>query len=266
MAFASVATAQELPLSGDSPLGPRDVIDVRVIEDTSMSGRLTVTDDGQIVMNVVGKVVVAGLTSSQVEAKLEKLLESDYLAKATVSVQIVELASRPISVIGAVARPGRISVTGTTTLIQAITLAGGLAAGHGKEILVRRTARNGLTAQVSIDIDGLMVEGNPDLNIPLAPNDLVNVPIDPPITIYLMGEIMRPGKAQFRRSQTPTLLQAMSDAGGPTDRAAANVVIRRIIDGKQERIVVNYKDILRGRRADEILKDNDTIIVGEAFF
>lgn len=265
LAIAPAAMAQE-GLTSDTPLGPRDVIDVRILEDASMSGRLTVTDDGQIVMNVVGKVVVAGLTSSQLEAKLQRLLESDYLAKATVSVQIAELASRPISVIGAVVRPGRIGVTGTTTLIQAITQAGGLSANHGKDIFVIRTARNGLTEQLTIDIEQLMVQGNPDLNIPLAPNDLVNVPADTPITIYLMGEVMRPGKATFRSSQTPTLLQALADAGGPTDRAASKVVIRRFIDGKQHHIEVNYRDILKGRRQDEILKDNDTIFVNEAFF
>lgn len=259
--------AQELPaLNTDSPLGPRDVIEVKVLEDSTMSGRLVVTDDGQIVLNVVGKVLVAGLTASQVESKLKTLLEADYLAKATVSVQVVELASKPISVIGAVVRPGRIGATGYTTLIQAITQAGGLAAGHGSEIYVLRTGRNGLSEQVAIDIDELMVQGNPDLNIPLAPNDLVNVPLDTPITIYLMGEVMRPGKAQFRRSQTPTLLQALADAGGPTDRASRTVIIKRHVDGKEQSIVVNFRDIIRGNRPDEVLHDNDTIVVREALF
>jgi len=266
-ALAVAAFAQDLPLlSADTTVGPRDVLDVRVLEDPSMSGRVTVADDGQIVINVIGKVGVAGLTASQIESKLKSLLES-FLTKATVSVQVVEFASKPISVVGAVVRPGRIGATGSTTLIQAITEAGGLAAGHGKEIYVLRTARNGLSEQLAIDVDELMVKGNPNLNIPLAPNDLVNIPLDPPVTIYVLGEVMRPGKALFRRSQNPTLLQAIADAGGWTDRASRKVTIKRIsTNGKQETIRIDYRDILNGKKQDVILQDNDTVYVAEAIF
>lgn len=266
-AIAAAAVAQELPmLSSDAPVGPRDVIDIRVLEDPSISGRVVVSEDGQIALNVVGKLLVSGLTATQIETRLKSLLEANYLSRATVSVQVVEFASKPISVVGAVVRPGRISASGNTTLIQAITQAGGLSAGHGKQLYVLRTGRNGLSEQVSVDVDDLMINGNPDLNIPLAPNDLVNVPVDTPVTIYVMGEVMRPGKAQFRRSQTPTLLQAIADAGGPTDRASKTAIIKRIEGGKQVTIRINYRDILRGRRADEILRDNDTVFLDESFF
>lgn len=264
---ATAALGQDPGVSmSDAPVGPRDVLEIRVLEDTSINERVVVGEDGQIVLNVMGKVQVSGLTSPEIESRLKAVLEAKFLARATVSVQVVEYASKPISVIGAVVRPGRINATGTTTLIQAITQAGGLAAGHGRELYVLRTGRNGLTEQVSVDIDELMVTGNPDLNIPLAPNDLINVPIDAPITIYIMGEVMRPGKAQFRSSQTPTLLQAIADAGGPTDRAARYAIIKRVENGKPQSIKVNYKSIIRGKQADIILKDNDTVWVDEALF
>jgi polysaccharide export outer membrane protein len=267
MLVAATAAAQELPiLSTDAPVGPRDVLEIRVLEDTTMNGRTTVTDDGFIILNVVGKVQVAGLTSTQIEAKLKALLEADILTRATVSVQVMEFASKPISVVGAVVRPGRIGATGSTTLIQAITQAGGLATGHGKELYVLRTGRTGLSEQVVINIDELMVRGNPDVNIPLAPNDLVNVPIDTPIAIYMLGEVMRPGKVEFRSSQTPTLLQAISAAGGQTDRASKTAIITRRMNGREERIEVNYRAVLSGRRKDEILRDNDTVYIKEALF
>jgi polysaccharide export outer membrane protein len=265
--LAGVAAAQELPiLSTDAPIGPHDVLDISVLEDKSIAGRVTVNEEGTVVLNVLEKVQVAGLSASQIEARLKSLLEASFLAKATVTVQVVEFASKPISVVGAVIRPGRISATGNTTLIQAITQAGGLAAGHGKELYVLRTGANGLSEQVAVSIDDLMINGNPDVNIPLAPNDLVNVPADTPITIYLLGEFARPGKALFRSSQTPTLLQAISDAGGYTDRAGKNVVITRNVDGKTQRIVVNYRQILAGRRPDVILHDNDTLFLEAALF
>lgn len=266
--LAAIAGAQELPiLSSDAPVGPRDVLDVRVMEDTAMNDpRATVNENGEVALRVLGKVRVAGLTSTQIEAKLKTLLEANMLTRATVSVQVVEFASKPISVVGAVVRPGRIGATGNTTLIQAITQAGGLASGHGKELYVLRTGRNGLSEQVAINLDELLVQGKPELNIPLAPNDLVNVPLDTPIAIYVMGEVMKPGKIEFRSSQTPTLLQAMAAAGGPTDRASRTVVIKRMDNGREQRIEVNYKKILNGDRKDEILRDNDTVYLKEALF
>lgn len=267
VALAGIAGAQDLPiLSTDAPIGPHDVLDISVLEDKSIAAKVTVSEEGTIVLNVLEKVQIAGLTASQIEGRLKSLLEASYLAKATVTVQVLEFASKPISVVGAVVRPGRISATGNTTLIQAITQAGGLAAGHGKDLYVLRTGANGLSEQVAISIDDLLVNGNPDVNIPLAPNDLVNVPADTPIVIYLLGEFSRPGKALFRSSQTPTLLQAMADAGGPTDRAGRIVVITRTVDGKTERIEVNYRSILDGRRSDVVLRDNDTLYLKPALF
>lgn len=261
------AGAQELPiLSTDAPIGPRDVLEVSVLEDKNINARVTVSEEGTIVLNVLERVQVAGMTASQIESRLKSLLEESYLAKATVTVQVLEFASKPISVVGAVVRPGRISATGNTTLIQAITQAGGLSPTHGKELYVLRTGANGLSEQLSISIEDLMISGNPDANIPLAPNDLVNVPADTPITIYLLGEFARPGPAQFRSSQTPTLLQAMSAAGGYTDRAGKNVVITRMVNGKQQREVINYRSILAGRRPDVVLQDNDTLFIEPALF
>lgn len=267
LAFTGAVAAQDAGVSmADAPVGPRDVLEIRVLEDPTINARTVVSEDGQIVLNVLERVQVSGLTGPEIEARLKSLLEAGYLTKATVVVQVVEYASKPISVIGAVVRPGRISATGSTTLIQAITQAGGLTAGHGRELYVLRTGRNGLTEQVAVDIDQLMVDGNPDLNIPLAPNDLINVPADAPVTIYIMGEVMRPGKALFRSSQTPTLLQAIADAGGPTDRASKTAIVKRMENGKQTSVRVNYRDILRGKKPDVVLKDNDTVWLDEALF
>ncbi len=267
LAFTVAVAAQDAGVSmADAPVGPRDVLDIRVLEDPTINARTVVSEDGQIVLNVLERVQVSGLTGPEIEARLKSLLEAGYLTKATVVVQVVEYASKPISVIGAVVRPGRISATGSTTLIQAITQAGGLTAGHGRELYVLRTGRNGLTEQVSVDIDQLMVDGNPDLNIPLAPNDLINVPADAPVTIYIMGEVMRPGKALFRSSQTPTLLQAIADAGGPTDRASKTAIVKRLENGKQTSVRVNFRDIIRGKKPDVVLKDNDTVWLNEALF
>jgi polysaccharide export outer membrane protein len=258
--------SQDAPSSSEARVGPRDVVEIKVFQDPSLNTRAQIAEDGRINMPLLGKVEVSGQTTSQVEAHIKALLEAKYITKADVSVQIVEYGNKPISVVGAVTRPGSIGATGNITLIQAITQAGGLAPGYGKTLYVLRTGQNGLTEQISIDIEDLLVNGNADLNVPLAPNDVINVPVDTPIMVYVLGEVMHPGVVQFRRSQTPTLLQALAGAGGPTDRASKTVRIKRTANGQPQTITVDFKKISRGNKADEPLFDNDTIYVNESFF
>lgn len=260
------ADAQELGGFGsDTTVGPRDVLEIKVLEDPTITNKYTVTEDGQVVLNVIGKVSVSGQSTAQIEATLKKLLEDNVLRKATVSVQIIEFGSKPISVVGAVQRPGPIGASSNMTLIQAITQAGGLTTNYGRELYILRTGRNGLSEQLTIDIEELMVNGNPDFNVPLAPNDLINVPIDTPLLVYVMGEVMKPGKTEFRRSQAPTLLQAISAAGGLTDRAARRVIIKRMVNGREETLRIDYRDIIKGKKQDMALHDNDTVVVPESF-
>ena len=253
------------PSASDAPIGPRDFIEVKVFQDPNLNTKMTVTDDGRITMPLIGKVDVSGLTPTEVEQRVKTLLEK-FINKPDVSVTVLEAGSKPISVIGAVTRPGRIGITGNIALIQAITQAGGLANGYGRTLYVLRSAANGLTEQIAIDIDDLMVNGNPDLNLPLRANDVINVPIDSSINIYVLGEVMHPGSVQFRRSQTPTLLQALSSAGGPTDRASNKVVLKRVVAGSEKTFKYDFRKIIDGRQNDVVLMDGDRLIFQESFF
>jgi polysaccharide export outer membrane protein len=267
--FAQAPLPVPLPARGtssDAPIGGRDVLEIRVTQDPTLNTTVTVGDDGRITMPVVGKIDVSGLTPTQTEARIRQVLEARILTKADVSVTVLVAGSKPISVIGAVTHPGGINVTGNISLIQAITQAGGLAVGYGKTLYVLRTASNGLTDQIQIDIDDLMVNGNPDLNIPLTPNDVVNIPIDTPISIYVLGEVTRPGKVLFRRSETPTLLQAIASAGALTDRASASITVKRSLNGTETTIKADYKKILSGKQTDVRLLDNDVVWVRESVF
>jgi len=111
-----------------------------------------------------------------------------------------------------------------------------------------------------------MVNGNPDLNLPLRANDVINVPIDSQINIYVLGEVMHPGSVQFRRSQTPTLLQALAAAGGPTDRASKAVILKRVVNGAEKTFKYDFKKIIDGRQNDVVLLDGDRIVFKESFF
>src|SRR5262245_45539483 len=67
--------ASPAAIASDAPVGPRDVIDIKVFQDATLNTRATVADDGNITLNPIGKVGVAGLTLTQIEQKLKQLLE-----------------------------------------------------------------------------------------------------------------------------------------------------------------------------------------------
>ena len=264
---APLSSAPPQAIASEASVGARDVIEIRVFQDPSFNTRATVGDDGAINLPPLGKISVAGLTLAQVEQRIKSALESRLLQKADVSVELIEAGSKPISVIGAVTKPGRIGITGNISLMQAITTAGGLAPGYGRTLYVLRTASNGLTEQIAVDVDDLMVNGNADINLPLRANDVINVPIEQMISIYVLGEAMKPGVVQFRGSQHPTLLQALSMAGGPTDRAANTLLLKRMAaDGKMGTTPYNFRKIVSGRENDVPLKDGDTIYISASFF
>lgn len=254
-------------IASEAPIGARDVLEIRVFQDPTLNTRATVADDGSIGMPPLGKIAVSGMTLPQIEQRIKGILEARLLQKADVTVELIEAGSKPISVIGAVTHPGRIGITGNITLIQGLTAAGGLAANYGKMLYVLRTASNGMTEQIAIDTDELMLNGNSDLNLPLRANDVINVPFESMISIYVLGEAMKPGLVQFRQSQHPTLLQALSVAGGPTDRASTTLLLKRMgQDGKMATKEYNFRRIVRGRDNDVPLMDGDTIYVNGSFF
>lgn len=268
VAFASVGAvhAQDMLNSSvsESRIGPRDVLDIRVVQDEKLNTpHATVGEDGTITMPLVGKISVSGMTQHEAEAQIRRVLEAKVLNKADVSVQVVEFGNKPISVLGSVTHPGSIGGS-NLTLIQAITAAGGLATGHGPTLYVIRTGLNGLVEQIPIDVDELLVVGNPDLNVPLAPNDVVNIPAEVPVTVYVMGEVTHPGKVELKRAQNPSVLQAIAAAGGPTDRAGKEAVITHANGGKTT--TVNFKRAAVGRGKDAPLQDGDTIYVPESYF
>jgi Periplasmic protein involved in polysaccharide export len=260
------ALAQAVPSAPEYRLGVGDLIEVKVFQDPNINATGRIESDGSITMPLLGAVQVSGLTVPEAVKKIRSLLEASYVNKADVSIVVREHESQPVSVVGAVSRPGRIALTGNMTLMQALSAAGGLLP-NAKNIYILRTGRSGLTAQLTVDVDDLMVRGNPDVNVPIAPNDVINVLADRELSVYLLGEVMHPGEVKFRMSQNPTLLQALATAGGLTDRAKkSSVIVKRVENGKETMLRVNLGKILKGSDRDFPLRDGDTIVVNESFF
>jgi polysaccharide export outer membrane protein len=247
-------------------IGPRDLLEVRVFETQELNVSRRVSEDGEINLPLVGEVAVTGLTESEAAQRIKEILEAKALQRASVAVQVLEYRSRPISVIGAVRQPGALSFSGRWTLLEALTAAGGLVDAHSSFIHVLRRADNGLTDQVSIRADDLLVHADPRVNIPIYPGDLINVPGAVDVTVYCLGEVENPGALTFKSSERMTLLTIIARAGGLTDRASSKILIKRGGSDRNAEISADYKRILAGKDSDVEIQPSDVIVVKESFF
>jgi polysaccharide export outer membrane protein len=248
-------------------VGPRDLISVHVDEDAKLNGDRRVSEAGTINLPVLGDVPVLGKTTPEITQAVKKLLEDKYMQRASVDVQVIEFRSRPISVIGAVKQPGNLGFSGRWTLLEALTAAGGLTENHGNVVYVLRRSENGLSDQVTIDLDDLLVRGDQAVNVPIFANDLINVPVTVEVTVYCLGEVAKPGALLFKSNERITLLAAIAHAGGLTERASNKILVKRAVhgDGPAE-ITVDYKRILAGKEPDVDLRQGDVIVAKESFF
>ena len=122
--------------------------------------------------------------------------------------------------------------------------------------------------RIVIDLEDLINKGDPKLNLVLMPNDAVNIPIDQIINIFVFGEVRSPGALQVKMSKKLTLLQAIAQAGGPTENAAKSRVTIKRRDrktGKEIRIKVNLNDLISGSKPDIELQEGDVVFVPESF-
>jgi len=254
--------------SSEYRIGPKDLLEIRVFGLDELNSTVRVSEDGNITIPLLGEVEVEGLTAAQLERKLKGLLEENWLRDAQVTIFIVEYQSKKVSVLGAVREQGSYELLGRQTLLQVISQAGGLTPEAGNEIIVIRQQEDGNNAALKIDLEKLVLEGDVNLNIPLQPNDIINIPIDKMINIYVFGQVRNPGVLELKKSNIPTLLQAIAQAGGFSERASkTGVLIKRKDETEQEKeIRVNVKDIIKGKINDIQLMENDIVFVPETIF
>lgn len=121
-----VTSAAAAPGSSDYQISPLDVLDISVFQVPDLTKTVQVSSGGQISLPLIGAVTAAGKTAPSLEKEIAARLGAKYLQSPQVSVFIKEYTSQRVTVEGAVNKPGIFPMTGKTTLLQAIAMAGGL--------------------------------------------------------------------------------------------------------------------------------------------
>jgi polysaccharide biosynthesis/export protein len=252
------STADSAPNPEPLNIGCGDLLDISVYDLPEMKHTVRVDSNGNISFSLVGSLHAAGLSTTELEARLEKLLmDGGYVTKPQVSVLILEYATQGISVSGEVNKPGIYPALGPRRLMDIISAAGGLTEKAGGTVAFTRTDRPNTPEVVTLSRNPMGALQN---NVQVFPGDTIVV--SRAGVVYVVGEVGKPSGFTMDKNETLTVLQALALAEGVKSTASFDraKLIRRSPDGVTE-IPINLKQILAGRSPDRTLQPEDIIFV-----
>jgi len=242
----------------DYIIGPDDVIKVTVYNHPDLTATDRITGDGIIMLPLIGDVKLAGLSVEQAAKKISLFLSDGYIMDPKVSVFVVEFRSRKVMIMGQVFRPGVFTLSGNTTFLELLTLAGGLTKEAGDKATIKRKALDaGKESEglITIDLRSLIEQGNASLDVTLMDND--SIYIAKAGVFYITGEIKKPDAYKYEEGLT--VIKAVTMAGGFSDKAApGRIKIIRKVDKKEK--------VIEHAGMDQVILPDDIIIVPESFF
>jgi len=238
-------------------IGTEDVVKVTVYNHPELTTSERVSGEGSITLPLIGEIKVAGLSTDLAAKKIAAGLSDGFIVDPNVSVFIVEFRSKKTIIMGQVNRPGIYMLSGNTTFLELLSLAGGLTKDAGARATIKRKSagREREEGILTIDLKKLIESGETSLDVTLMDGD--NVYIGKAGVFYITGEVKSP--AAYKSEEGLTLIKAVTMAGGFTEKAAPKRIrIIRKID-KQEKVI---------QRAgmDETVFPDDIIIIPESFF
>ncbi|HXE79333.1 MAG TPA: polysaccharide biosynthesis/export family protein [Vicinamibacterales bacterium] len=262
--MAAVAWTSAFAEQTDYVIGAQDVLAITVYDQADLSGTFNVEADGSFTFPLIGRVVAGGLTLRALEEDLERRLADGYLKNPQVSVAVQQYRSQRIFLMGEVRSPGAYQLTGDMTIIEALARAGSVTPAAGDEVLIVRPRESrsdaGPLTPDDKDADIIRVNlrelqsGVLSHNVALRDGDTVVVLRAQ--AVYIFGQVRNPGA--FAIEKGTTVLQALSLAGGVTDRGSTGrVFVVREVDGKKKEFKVKLSDTV---------EPGDTLIIKERFF
>ncbi|MET0544030.1 MAG: polysaccharide biosynthesis/export family protein [Variovorax sp.] len=166
------------PANDSYSLRHGDRLQVSVWKEEALNREVRVLPDGSISFPLVGRIVVSGNTTSEVERKVREGLKS-YIPEAVVSVVVMATEGNTVYVLGRVLKPGPIALTsGDTTVLQVLSQAGGLDrfANADAIVVLRKTTADARQQTLRVRYGALLKGDALDSNVVMRPGDTVMVP------------------------------------------------------------------------------------------
>ncbi len=237
-------------------LGEGDSVRIAVFQNPDLTTETRISERGTITFPLVGEISLAGLTPAGAETRIaEHLIKGKFVLKPQVSLNVVRVRSRQVSVLGQVARPGRYPLDDTSSsLTDILALAGGISPTGDDSVTVMVT-RNGKTSKLEINVPTMYRTGDLSRNLELQNGDTIFVQRAP--VFYIYGEVQRAGV--YRLEPLMTVMQALSVGGGVTQRGTDRglKIRRKAADGKFQSMDAHLTDPVQA---------DDVIYVRESLF
>jgi polysaccharide biosynthesis/export protein len=264
-------------VASDYLIGPEDVLQITVFDVPDLNQTVRVANDGTIALPLLVRIKASGLTSDQLRDRLESELGKSLLQHPQVSVFVQQFHARPVSIVGAVEKPGLYQITGPRSLVEMISLAGGLAkrstAAAGKTVYVTRPGgfvnlkivpgmRQMSPSKISIDLKELLYTQLDGLNIPIEPHDIIAV--SKADVIYVAGGgVRKPGGFILEDRDSVTVVQALAMAEGFAPNAAKRRarIIHTKPDGSHVETYIDIEKVINDKAPDPVLAANDILYV-----
>lgn len=250
-------------------MGPNDLVAIDIYNADELSLHARVSEDGVVELPMLAnKVVAAGLLPPELAKNIgDAYVREGILVNPVVTVSVLEYASKPVSVIGAVNKPITFYAEQPITLLEAVTRAGGFSDDAGSFLLLSSVAegeesdRPVLTERIPIvDIlesagstAGIRLSGGEEIRVPEAGK------------IYIVGNVKKPGTYRIPNDHETTVLKALALSEGLLPNATREAYIyRRAPDGSKAEIPLNLRHLMARKSEDVTLLRDDVLYIPES--
>ena len=212
---------------------------------------------GYVVLPLIEKVHLKGITAIEAEEKIEALYKKRYIKNPHVSIFIEEQLSQRVTLVGEFKNPGTYDYPARQSLIDVIALGGGLSDKAGQIVRIRKTRHvQGQPNTILVDLDRLIEKGDLQANIQIDGGDVIFIPEAG--VFFVDGAVRRPGAYHIRHKTV--VQEGLVEAGGFSSYAIKDrlKIVRITANGEREIIEVDLK---KPNSKDIVLRNRDILIV-----
>ena len=157
-------------------IGPGDVLSIEVWKDPALTRLVTVLPDGMISFPLIGELTAGDRTVAELKKEIESKI-TRYVPDSPLTVEVRQINSLHVYVLGRVNAPGRFVLTSNVTVLQALAIAGGPNAfANRSEIRVLRQEGGKTVRSPAFDYDDVTAGKHLETNVLLRRGDVVFVP------------------------------------------------------------------------------------------
>ncbi len=223
---SSAAPSTPLVSDPDYVLGQGDVVGVMVVGSPEFNTRSRVSNDGTVVLPLIGQIQAAGLSQAALAGKVsEALKKGGYYASPIVRVELLGIQSRYVTVLGNVGQPGLLPLDRNYRLSEIVARVGGRTAAGADFVVL--TPANGEPKKYAISN---LATGGSEEDPVVSPGDKIYIPPAENEVVYLNGEVRSPGAYAIQKDMTVRI--ALAKAGGVSENGSEKKV-KLVRDGKR---------------------------------